>query len=557
MDRRPAVFLLLLVLLLPGLTPPALGRDRVPGPPLRFPTPEAIGDPEADLPFCALPVDGVNQKGRAPNQLLAAAGPAPCVGGSAAGYPCSQVDLAALVPSTSLSPAGASGEALNGNDLWGWADPARSLEVALVGLRQGTAFVDVSTPTAPVVQAFLPSAVAGDQRSIWRDIKVYDDHAFIVSEMEGHGMQVVDLTRLPALVQVAAYHGFGRAHNLVIDEVSGYGYAVGSDTCAGGLHVVDLSEPTRPRAAGCFGDDFYTHDAQCVTYPADHPRYAGRQICFAFNVDTLTIMDVSDKGAMSILSRTGYDGNGYSHQGWLHPSLDTLYMDDEFDEWQQDAPTSTYLWDVRDLAAPRLVNRHIQTTRAIDHNLYTRGDRLFEANYQAGLRILDTTDPSTLVERGYFDVYPTDDDTQYNGAWSVYPYLPSGTLLVNGIEQGLFVLQPQAGAVVPDLDLTARDARFLLPPGARRRDFAIDSHALYGYGGSLTIEVAGLPPGVSATVSPPQPLAGQPFTLTLDGTAARPQSVVITLIARDGSLTRRLSRVLQITERAFLPAVLR
>ena len=37
----------------------------------------------------------------------------------------------------------------------------------------------------------------GAQGNVWRDIKVFDDHAFIVADGAGqHGMQVFDLTKL-------------------------------------------------------------------------------------------------------------------------------------------------------------------------------------------------------------------------------------------------------------------------------------------------------------------------------------------------------------------------
>ncbi|MBW3653877.1 MAG: choice-of-anchor B family protein [Actinobacteria bacterium] len=99
--------------------------------------------------------------------------------------------------------------------------------------------------------------------------------------------------------------------------------------------------------------------------------------------------------------------------------------------------------DVADLDAPRFVRAHEASTPAIDHNLYVRGSQVYEANYRAGLRILDLkrVAEGRLREVAYFDVYPPDDAPEFNGAWSSYPFFPSGTIVVNGIEQGLFVLR--------------------------------------------------------------------------------------------------------------------
>src|SRR5690554_7849912 len=79
------------------------------------------------------------------------------------------------------------------NDIWGWTDPLTGREYAPVGLSNGTSFVDVTDPSNPVYLGRLP---AHSENSLWRDIKVYADHAFVVSEAWDHGMQIFDLTRL-------------------------------------------------------------------------------------------------------------------------------------------------------------------------------------------------------------------------------------------------------------------------------------------------------------------------------------------------------------------------
>ena len=70
------------------------------------------------------------------------------------------------------------------------------------------------------------------------------------------------------------------------------------------------------------------------------------------------------------------------------------------------------------------------------------GNRIYQANYTSGLRVVEFGDPGAqdLAEIAYFDTYPQDDDVDFDGAWSVYPYLPSGNLIVNDDANGLFVL---------------------------------------------------------------------------------------------------------------------
>jgi hypothetical protein len=210
--------------------------------------------------------------------------------------------------------------------------------------------------------------------------------------------------------------------------------------------VVDVRTPASPRAAGCFSLDGYTHETQCVIYAGPDTFYRDREICFNSNEDTLTVVDATDKLEQVQLSRTGYGGSAYTHQGWLTEDQRFFLVNDEGDEVAFKHPTRTWIWDVSDLDAPVLTGRYDGSTPSIDHNLYIRGHLVYEANYRSGLHVLDASDliRSGLREVGFFDIYPSDDNPAYNGAWSVFPFFASGSVAVNGIEQGLFVVRPHA-----------------------------------------------------------------------------------------------------------------
>ena len=368
----------------------------------------------------------------------------PCVDGKAAGFPCDRVHLLAYLP---LSSVGGSDGA---NDVWGFSKDGR--ELVLLGIRSGTAFVDITNPISP---RYLGKLAAHESRgSIWRDIETYQGHAYVASEAFGHGVQVFDLGALfsvsapPVEFRETAHYGgegLGSAHTLAVNEASGFLYVLGSDTCAGGIHMVDVRSPREPRFAGCFSADGYTHDAQCVSYDGPDPDYRGREICFASNEDTLTIVDVTDKSAPRQISRTSYEGVGYVHQTWVTPDRHFLLMDDELEEQYFGHNTSTRIWDIADLDRPLHIGSHVADTPAIDHNLYVRDELVYQANYRAGLRILrlDPIAEGRLDPAGFFDVSPEDDAPEFNGAWSAYPFFPSGVVAVSGIEQGLFLLAPE------------------------------------------------------------------------------------------------------------------
>jgi choice-of-anchor B domain-containing protein len=385
--------------------------------------------------------------------LLQEGSTVPCTAGFAGPYPCSNVDLLSVVPLAAMG-------GVAGNDSWGWTDPETGAEIAMMGTGLGTAFIDVTDPTAPQVLGTVGQSggpTRGPTGVLWRDVKVNNNHAFIVSE-RGGGMQVVDLTQLRGLsanpsrqLEVkATYTGEGanRFHNIAINEDTDTAYLVGGNF-RGGLHMVDISDPANPTFAGGFADDGYTHDVQCVIYEGPDADYTGRELCFAANEDTLTVVDVTDRANPVVVNRTGYDSAAYTHQGWLTPDQRFFVFNDELDEsGNKVGNTTTYMIELEDLDAEYTsddVQTYEHATKSVDHNLYIVGDLIFEANYNAGLRVLRYTPEGlrtgNLEEVGFFDVDPALDVNQYGGAWNVYPFFESGTILVSTLDEGLFTLR--------------------------------------------------------------------------------------------------------------------
>lgn len=370
-------------------------------------------------------------------------GPEACSDGDAGGFSCSGVDLRSRLPISAMDGVG-------GNDIWGWFDAQTSREYALMGLQNGTAFVDVTDPEDPVFLGRLPTQTTS---STWRDIKVYRDHAYIVADAAGaHGMQVFDLTRLRGVAAAQAwlpdlvYGDFRNAHNLAINETSGFAYAVGTDTCSGGLHMIDLAEPGNPMFAGCHVVSPDTHDAQCVVYQGPDANFLGREICINSNENHVGIADVTNKSdPIRVSPAVTYPELGFVHQAWLTEDHRFLFVGDELDEPNFGVPTRTHIFDVSDLTSPQYLYAYEATTSSIDHNLYVLGNRVFQANYSAGLRVLEFGDLANaeIAEIAFFDTLPASGVGAFDGAWSVYPYLPSANIIVSDGINGLFILTLQ------------------------------------------------------------------------------------------------------------------
>ena len=370
-------------------------------------------------------------------------------------------------------------DAVAGNDCWGWTDSTTGREYAIMGVNNGTAFIDISDSTSPVYLGKLPTST---DDSSWRDMKVYNDHVYIVSEADGHGLQVFNLANLRGVESEQIFSAdytdksFGQAHNIAINEDSGYAYIAGARSK--GLYAFDLSNPLAPKLE-LEGSQFgYSHDAQIVNYKGPDQDHFGKEIYFGSNEDRVDIVDVTNKLEPKLISTFNYD-HQYTHQSWLTEDHKYALLGDEVDETiigvrpfelLPDAKTRTIIINLTDLDDPKLHYNYFAETKAIDHNGYVKGTEFFLASYTAGLRVLDilNIDQKSISEIGFFNTYHDDDHSgivkktsstklsdpgdhigekgeggPFSGAWSVYPYFKSENIIISDINSGLFVVKKQ------------------------------------------------------------------------------------------------------------------
>ncbi|PIQ62780.1 MAG: hypothetical protein COV99_05125 [Bacteroidetes bacterium CG12_big_fil_rev_8_21_14_0_65_60_17] len=387
-------------------------------------------------------------------------GTVPCERDRADQFPCTDVNMVSFL---SRSDVGAK-RGIQMSDVWGWTDPETDREYALIGRTDGLSIVDLTDAEHPVFVGDLPKTATANQ-SLWRDVKTYKNYAYVVADGAGaHHVQIFDLTRIrdvdPADMPVTftednIYKGVYSSHNIVINEETGFAYAVGSDSggeaCGGALHMMDLSDPLNPTFAGCFNDPSTgrggsgaTHDAQCVLYRGPDSDYTGREICLSSNGTALSIADVTDKDNPVAISVADYPAVAYAHQGWLTEDQRYFYLNDEGDEARNLVDgTRTLIFDLSDLDEPVVSGEYIAPDNAIDHNLYVRDNIMYQTNYVSGLRLLDVSDPENPVEVGWFDTVPygPNDNSPVLGAWSNYPYFKSGVIVVTSGREGVFFLK--------------------------------------------------------------------------------------------------------------------
>jgi choice-of-anchor B domain-containing protein len=395
-----------------------------------------------------------------------------CVNGFAGDHACQNMDLLAHVPLSSFStnPSAA-------NDVWGFYDVNDGKEYAILGLRNGVGVVEVTDPEAPRMVGSVSS-----ESTSWRDIKVYqhfnrvtarwDSYAYVTADSASVGTMIVDLRSLPNEISVAASDNSDiSAHNVYLSNVDySLGVALngvdpflhiaGSNRNGGAFNTYRLDNPVEPESVYSNESSSrtnYSHDVSSMVVTDDRKDTqcvaAGPhcEIFFDFNEDNFQIWDKTQNSAPSRLSTTSYPKVSYVHSGWYTEDKQVVLVHDELDEMDYGLNSTVRLFELSDFGSPSLLSTWTGPTGAIDHNGFVRGNRYYMSNYTRGVTVLDISDTSNPVDIGFFDTFPVSDNTSFNGAWGVYPYLPSGVVLVSDISSGLYIVrdntvQPSQGS---------------------------------------------------------------------------------------------------------------
>lgn len=308
------------------------------------------------------------------------------------------------------------------SNLCGWADGMGN-EYAIVGTEDGTSIVDVTDPTTPVEVQFVDG-----ENSIWREIRVWDHYAYVVTE-GGGGLLCIDLSGLPDDVDYNFTDGgvdLSSGHTVFCDE-NGIVHVFGSNLENGGDQMFDANiDPMDPPFVGEV-ETWYIHDG----YVRGDTLWAGNIYNGWFSV-----WDISDKSSPALLATQNTPDN-FTHNMWLSDNGDYLYTTDEV----TNAVVASY--DVSDLSDIQELDeiRANPGTNSIPHNTYTVGNFQVTAYYRDGVAIFDATHPDVMVKTGEYDTSPLSGDG-FNGCWGAWPYLPSGIILATDMEEGLFVLGP-------------------------------------------------------------------------------------------------------------------
>ena len=390
-----------------------------------------------------------------------------CVDGKADIFDCENIDLLAHFPLTQMSSSPSSG-----SDIWGHVDLNTGNEFAIMTINNGVAVFDVTNPTEPKEVGTISGV-----NSSWRDVKVYQyfnesinlwqAYAYSITEGNNGGVSIIDLNNLPHSVSLVEKNNVvSTSHNIYISNVD-YSLnialpdqtaslqVVGANTKNGAFQSYSLATPTTLNNVTTknYGSG-YTHDGASLAIDDqrsinDCGLLSGSCTVFIdFNEKEMKLWDITDPNNAAQLGTAEYNdvakSNQYVHSGWGTEDKQFVLLHDEFDENRGGLNTTVRIFSIESLTAPTQVGQWTGPTRAIDHNGFVRGNRYYMSNYERGLTVLDITDPANPSQVGFFDTYTPSNSANFNGAWGVYPYLPSGNILVSDINSGLYVLKDNA-----------------------------------------------------------------------------------------------------------------
>ncbi len=303
------------------------------------------------------------------------------------------------------------------SDIWGYTAPNGD-EYAIICHEEGTIFYNITDRTNPVEVGYIPGP-----SSIWRDIKVNDQYAFIVTEGadSGAGLQTVSLVDPENPVLVNTWDDkFLTAHNLFIDTTRSLAYVCGTNK---GMHVIDISDPVNPvqtkiwRALG----HYYIHDLMVANDTVwAGAVYEGRMHAIA-SPDAYTLTEAFS---------WSYAGAA-SHAGWLH------YDHRFFIGCDEAGGGHVRIWDVSDPLDITQISSYQVGSGTSVHNIFVKGQFAFISYYTEGTRVLDVSDPYNPQEVAYYDMHPG--GGLFAGNWGVFPYFKSGTIISSDMSSGLYL----------------------------------------------------------------------------------------------------------------------
>jgi hypothetical protein len=235
-----------------------------------------------------------------------------CTQGLAGPFPCRNLDF-----QSQLSLSQLSSRPVSAANVWGFVDLNDNREYAVLGLRNGTAIVEVTDPANPREVVTIPG-----NPSPWREVKVYQvfdgganrwrAFAYVTTEAANSGLQTIDLSGLPLTAGLASTNldtssqhtlyvsNIDYATNAALPGLTPVLYVAGSNLDGGSWRAYSLANPAFPALLGSAPTTRYMHDSTSLVVTGARaaqcaPNHDPCEVLVDFNVEAVELWDVTNK----------------------------------------------------------------------------------------------------------------------------------------------------------------------------------------------------------------------------------------------------------------------
>jgi len=322
------------------------------------------------------------------------------------------------------------------NEIWGVV--VNNQEFAIIGSTAGTHIFDITDAANSEQVQFIPGNAVGPA-IVHRDYHDRNGFLYVVSDEGNSTLQIINIGQLPdtAIVVYDSNELIKTSHNIFIDEKLNKLYACNVRTATSGwnstsLAIYDIEDPANPL-------HLLDYEVPGTSYGV-HDMWVRNDTAFLNNGgDGLFVVDFTDLSSPQLIgSLTEYPDKGYNHSGWPTADLKTYIMADE--DWGHDMKVLD-ISDLSNITVTATFSSEVDPN-SIPHNQIVKDNYVYVSSYHDGLQVYDISDQENPTKVASFSTYLLDDHTSYKGAWGVYPFLPSGNILVSDMQYGLYVLAP-------------------------------------------------------------------------------------------------------------------
>ncbi len=316
------------------------------------------------------------------------------------------------------------------NDIWGYTRPD-GREYAVIGARTAIRIYDITDPWNPN----MVFNQTGLSNGVWRDFKTYRNYIYGVCDNCGtQGLYIMSMDSLSTNVMRQQIDTFSTSHNIYIDTSNARLYVVGArdwkTNSNRGVYIYSLANPANPSLMKFYNlGGRYAHDI----YVRNNIAYSSEEYPGTY------IYDMTDVNNIILLSSTAVK-SGYHHSNWLSEDGKYLYSAREV---PLGLPLSVY--ELRNFLPINPVDFRPTYNGvpniATPHNPFVHKNKLFLSYYQDGLVVFDLAEPHNPKTLAYYDTFSPNlsNPSNTDGAWGVFPYYNSGSIVVSDITNGFYV----------------------------------------------------------------------------------------------------------------------